>query len=69
MDEIDYEVDYPCSRCFYPKTLESFSTGNCFFRAVPDEEYFQRPKVIRALGYMGLVVRKKTPRKKKGVKF
>jgi len=37
--------------------------------AVPDEEYFQRPRVIRALGYIGLVVRKKTSRKKKGVKF
>jgi len=63
------EKDYPCSRCFYSKTSESFSTRKKQLPAVPDEEYFQRPRVIRALGYIGLVVRKKTSRKKKGVKF
>ena len=73
-DEIDYEIDYPCSRCFYSKTSESSSIQITpkrltSFLAVPDEEYFQRSKVISVLESIGILVRKKTSRKKKGVKF
>ena len=68
------EVDYPVSELFYSKTSESSSiqiTPNRLisFLAVPDKEYFQHAKVISVLESIGILMRKKTPGKKKGVRF
>ena len=59
------EIDYPCSELFYSKA----SGAACKKQLSNDEEYFKSSKVISILESIGILMRKKTPGKKKGVKF